>query len=194
MTKTDYIRFRCPVELKKMAEHQAIERGMNITEYMEYLVRKDANNMMYIYNTECMNSNVKGKIIGNGLAVALNEDYLLSKVDELIVDGDVIKSDLTFDEYISMMYDNGCYVTLIDNLQIGKNAALDLMRDELYQSHRNNNQSNADRIYSSNDPYVEIETIINEYLLILLRLKIDEIQDNYQLITGKIKNGTFEWE
>lgn len=194
MAKTDYIRFRCSVELKRMAEQQAIERGMNITEYMEYLVRKDANNMMYIYNTECMNNNVKERIIGNGLAVNLNEDYLLSKVEELIVDGAIIKSDLTFDEYISTMYDDGYYVTLIDDLQIEKNAALDLMRDELYQLHSDNNQSNADRIYLSNDPYVEIEMIINEYLLILLQLKIDEIQYNYQRIADKIKNGTFKWE
>ena len=192
MTKTDYIRFRCSVELKRMAEQQAIERGMNITEYMEYLVRKDANNMMYIYNTECMNSNVKEKIISNGLAVALNDSFLLAKVSELIVDGAIIKSDLSFDEYIEMFNDGG-FVTLIDDLQITKNYVLDLMRDELYQSCGDGNQSYADRIYSSNDPYVEIEKIMNECLLTLLQIKIDEIQNNFQTITDQIKNGTFEW-
>ena len=44
MPKDDYIRFRCSVELKELVGKQAEEKGMNITDYMEYLIRKDGNN------------------------------------------------------------------------------------------------------------------------------------------------------
>lgn len=43
---------------KELAGKQSEERGMNITDYMEYLVRKDGNNMMYIYNTEEMENDL----------------------------------------------------------------------------------------------------------------------------------------
>ena len=41
MSKDDYIRFRCSTDLKELASKQAEEKGMNITDYMEYLIRKD---------------------------------------------------------------------------------------------------------------------------------------------------------
>ena len=49
MSKDDYIRFRCSTDLKELASKQAEEKGMNITDYMEYLIRKDRENMMYVY-------------------------------------------------------------------------------------------------------------------------------------------------
>ena len=61
MPKDDYIRFRCSVELKELVGKQAEEKGMNITDYMEYLIRKDGNNMMYVYNIEDMTDDIKEK-------------------------------------------------------------------------------------------------------------------------------------
>ena len=52
MGKDDYIRFRCSTELKELAGKQAEEKGMNITDYMEYLIRKDRGNMMYLFDCE----------------------------------------------------------------------------------------------------------------------------------------------
>lgn len=62
MSKDDYIRFRCSTALKELAGKQAEEKGMNITDYMEYLIRKDGNNMMYVYNTEKMTDDIKEKL------------------------------------------------------------------------------------------------------------------------------------
>lgn len=50
MNKDDYIRFRCSTNLKELAGRQAEEKGMNITDYMEYLIRKDAESMRVIFN------------------------------------------------------------------------------------------------------------------------------------------------
>lgn len=58
MPKEDYIRIRCSSDSKELAGKQSEERGMNITDYLEYLVRKDGNNMMYIYNTEEMENDL----------------------------------------------------------------------------------------------------------------------------------------
>ena len=48
---------------KELAGKQSEERGMSITDYMEYLVRKDGNNMMYIYNTEEMENDLQRGVI-----------------------------------------------------------------------------------------------------------------------------------
>ena len=67
MSKDDYIRFRCSTDLKELAGKQAEEKGMNITDYMEYLIRKDENNMMYVYNTEEMNDDIKNSNLVLGI-------------------------------------------------------------------------------------------------------------------------------
>ena len=65
MSKDDYIRFRCSTDLKELASKQAEEKGMNITDYMEYLIRKDRDNMMYIFDCIDIEENIKEKIINN---------------------------------------------------------------------------------------------------------------------------------
>ena len=170
MPKDDYIRFRCSTDLKELAGRQAEEKGMNITDYMEYLIRKDGNYMMYVYNTEEMNDDIKEKIVNNGLAVVINEVNLLSKVDELMIDGNVIESSYSLDEYIEM-FDGGECVTLVDGVQIY-----------------------ADRIYNSDDPCNEIRKMLNEFLLIRIDFIMTDIKYRITQIEKSIENGTFEWE
>lgn len=193
MPKDDYIRFRCSTDLKELAGKQAEEKGMNITDYMEYLIRKDGNNMMYVYNTEEINDDIKEKIINNGLAVAINEVNLLSKVDELVIDGNVMENSYSLDEYIEM-FDGGQCVTLIDEVQIDVSDVIETLLGELYQPCNDDGVTYAERIYNSNDPYNEIKKIINEFLLIRIDFVMTDIKCRITQIQKDIENGIFEWE
>ena len=191
MPKDDYIRFRCSTALKELAGKQAEEKRMNITDYMEYLIRKDGNNMMYVYNTEKMTDDIKEKIINNGLAVIINEVNLLSKVDELVIDGNVIKSSYSLDEYIEM-FDGGDYIKLA-SVEVTMLESIQMLLEELYQPCNNEGIIYAERIYNSDNPYVEIRKLINEFLLIRIDSVMTEIQMKIDLVKKGIEDGTFEW-
>lgn len=193
MPKDDYIRFRCSTDLKELAGRKAEEKGMNITDYMEYLIRKDGNYMMYVYNTEEMNDDIKEKIVNNGLAVVINEVNLLSKVDELMIDGNVIESSYSLDEYIEM-FDGGECVTLADGVQIDISDAIETLLGELYQPCNDEGMTYADRIYNSDDPCNEIRKMLNEFLLIRIDFIMTDIKYRITQIEKSIENGTFEWE
>lgn len=166
---------------------------MNITDYMEYLIRKDGNNMMYIYNTKEMENDLREKIVNNGLAVIIDEVNLLSKVDELVIDGNVIESSYSLDEYIEM-FDGGQCVTLIDEVQIDVSDVIETLLGELYQHCNDEGMTYAERIYNSDNPYNEIKTVINEFLLIRIDFVMTDIKYRITQITKNIENGTFEWE
>lgn len=193
MPKDDYIRFRCSTDLKELVGKKAEEKGMNITDYMEYLIRKDGNNMMYVYNTEEMDDDIKEKIINNGLAVTINEVNLLSKVDELVIDGNVIESSYSLDEYIEM-FDGGECVTLVDGVQIDISDAIETLLGELYQPCNDEGMTYAERIYNSDDSYNEIKKMISEFLLIRIDFVMTDIEYRITQIEKSIKNGTFEWD
>ena len=63
-----------PTELKELASKQAEEKGMNITDYMEYLIRKDRDNMMYVYCTYDWEDDLLDKVINTGLPIPTNKD------------------------------------------------------------------------------------------------------------------------
>lgn len=193
MPKDDYIRFRCSTDLKELVGRQAEEKGMNITDYMEYLIRKDGNNMMYVYNTEEMTDDIKEKIINNGLAVVINEVNLLSKVDEIAIDGNVIESSYSLDEYIEM-FDGGECVTLIEEVQVDISDAIETLLGELYQPCNDDGMTYAERIYNSEEPYNEIKKMIYEFLLIRIDFFMTDIKCRITQIQKDIENGTFEWE
>ena len=193
MPKDDYIRFRCSTDLKELVGRQAEEKGMNITDYMEYLIRKDGNNMMYVYNTEEMTDEIKKKIINNGLAVVINEVNLLSKVDEIAIDGNVIESSYSLDEYIEM-FDGGECVTLIEEVQVDISDVIETLLGELYQPCNDDGMTYAERIYNSEEPYNEIKKMIYEFLLIRIDFVMTNIKCRITQIQKDIENGTFEWE
>lgn len=192
MPKDDYIRFRCSVELKELVGKQAEEKGMNITDYMEYLIRKDGNNMMYVYNTEEMENDIKEKIVNNGLAVVINELNLLSKVDELVIDGNVIENSYSLDEYIEM-FDGGDCITLA-GVEVTMDESIQTLLGELYQPCNDEGMTYAERIYNSPDPYIEIRKLINEFLLIRIDIVMTDIQMKINLVKKGIEDGTFKWE
>lgn len=196
MAKDDYIRFRCSTDLKELAGKQAEEKGMNITDYMEYLIRRDGNNMMYVYCAEEENEEFVNKIVNNGIATRIHPDdnmYLLSKVDKIVVDENMLECSYSLEEYIRMC-DGGEYVTLIDGIQIGMDDTIETLLGELYQPCNDEGVTNADRIYNSENPYDEIKKIINEFLLIRIDFIMTDIKYRITQIKNGVENGTLEWE
>lgn len=193
MSKEDYIRFRCSTALKELAGKQAEEKGMNITDYIEYLIRKDGNNMMYIYNTEEMENDLREKIVNNGLAVVFNEDKLLSKVEKISIDNHVIHSEYTLEDYIRYC-DGGEYITLIDGVQVGMDDAIESLLGELDQPCNDDGTTCAERIYNAENPYDEVKKMINEFLLLRIDFIMTDIKYRITQIQKDIENGTFEWD
>lgn len=148
--------------------------------------------MMYVYNTEEMDDGIKEKIVNNGLAVIINEVNLLSKVDELVIDGNVIESSYSLDKYIEM-FDGGDYVELA-GVEVTMMESIQALLGELYQPCNNEGITYAERIYDSADPYIEIKKIINEFLLIKIDIVTAEIQMKIDLVKKGIKDGTFKWK
>lgn len=147
--------------------------------------------MMYVYNTEEMNDDIKEKIVNNGLAVVINEVNLLSKVDELMIDGNVIESSYSLDEYIEM-FDGGDYIKLA-GIEVTMLESIQILLEELYQPCNDEELTYAERIYNSDNPYIEIKKLISEFLLIRIDIVMTDIQMKIDLVKKGIKDGNFEW-
>lgn len=126
------------------------------------------------------------------MAVVINEVNLLSKVDELVIDGNVIESSYSLDEYIEM-FDGGDCITLA-GVEVTMDESIQILLGELYQTCNDEGMTYAERIYNSPDPYVEIKKLINEFLLIRIDFVMTDIQMKIDLVKKGIENGTFEWE
>ncbi len=200
MPKDDYIRFRCSTNLKELVGKQAEEKGMNITNYMEYLIKKDGNNMMYIYYVEELDKELKKKIINNGNAVRIDPDddiyddmYLLSKSDKISLNEKLIESDYTLNEYIKM-YDGGDFINLA-GVEITKMETIETFLDMLYESCGNDKcETYAERIYNSANPRNEIMQIINEFLVVRMNIVLSDIKSEICRIEKQIENGTLKWK
>lgn len=200
MVKDEYIRFRCSTNLKELAGKQAENKGMNTTDYMEYLIRKDGNNMMYVYCVEELDKELKKKIINNGNAVRIDPDddmyddlYLLSKTDKIVINGKVIECDYTLNDYIEM-YDGGDVIDLA-GIEITKIETIKTFLDMLYESCSNDkNETYAERIYNSSNPRNEINKIINEFLMIRIDVVMSNIKSEICKIEKQITDGTLEWK
>lgn len=197
MSKDDYIRFRCSTDLKELVAKQAEEKGMNITDYMEYLIRKDRENMMYVYTcTYEWDDELLEKVINNGLAVPTDKDdnsHIISKLDKICIDGQTFNSTYTLEEYIRG-FDGGDYVELCKNLEITKEDVIETFVGELYQPCDDSGMTYADKIYQSESPDEAISEYINKFLLIQIDFVMTDIKCKITQIEKDIKDGTLKWE
>lgn len=195
MPKDDYIRFRCSTDLKELVGKQAEEKGMNITDYMEYLIRKDGNNMMYVYYTEELDEQITKKITDNENAVRIDPDedmYLLSKTDKICIDGNVINCSYSLEEYIKF-FDGGEVIRLAE-MEITRMETIETFLDMLYEVCNDKHETYAERIYNSNNPRNEIKQIINEFLVIRMDIVLSDIKSEICRLKKQIEDGILEWE
>lgn len=149
--------------------------------------------MMYLFDCKDIETEVREKIINNKLAVIFNETRLLAKTNELVIDGQVIKSDDNLEEHIQY-YDGGEYMELTQGLQIGKADAIDVLLGELYQPYNDEGMTYAERIYNAECPADEIEKLIAEFLLIAIDFRMTDIECAIAGIRKQIKDGKIEWK
>lgn len=91
MGKDDYIRFRCSTTLKNLAESKANDYGMNLTDYMEYLIRKDADSMRIVFSKDLTEECLRELENEKSCYLSTDEKYWLF-------------SDMNFFNYISHKY------------------------------------------------------------------------------------------
>lgn len=193
MGKDDYIRFRCSSDLKQLADKNAKEKGLSLTDYMEYLIRKDKNNMIYVYSTDDLEKDELGfieKVLENGLAVKMGDEngHILSKTDKLIVDGNIaLESDTTLEQFISW-FDDGDDISFIRGLKITKADVISTFINEIDQSY-DNGKSYAEVIYNAENPKEQIDTFLNMFLIIHIDNMISEINVRKEQIITQQENG-----
>lgn len=194
MSKDDYIRFRCSSELKRFADNNAQRRGLNLTDYMEYLIRKDKDNIMYIhsmYDEDGEEIALLEKILETGQAVKMgeDEDYILSKTDKLILDGKIIsESKMTLEDYISW-FDDGDDIELVKGLEIPKIDAINTFLGEINQPCNDDGVTYAEMIYNAKEPKKQIDQYLNEFLIIHIDFIISEINAKKEQIRKQTEAG-----
>lgn len=194
MSKDDYIRFRCSSELKKLAENNAKEKRLSLTDYMEYLVRKDKDDIMYIHYMYDENGEeiaLLEKILETGQAVKMgeDEDYILSKTDKIILDGEIIsESKRTLEDYISW-FDDGDYIELVKGLEIPKIDTINTFLGEIYQPCNEDGVTYAEMIYNAKEPKKQIDQYLNEFLIIHIDFIVSEINAKKEQIRKQTEAG-----
>lgn len=196
MPKDDYIRIRCDTRFKDLVNRTATEKNMTITDYIEYLVRKDVSNMMYVYWEGYLPNGFSCDILDDmeskGLGVKLDEEYLLSKNEKVTIDGIEIKSFETFEDWICGL--SGCgHIELTDYLTIEEDDVINIFIGELYQPATDEGETYADIIYRSDKPYEQVKKYMLDFTNIAIEFKISDIQIKAEQIKREIKNGTFDW-
>lgn len=157
--------------------------------------------MMYVFsiedNEQLSDEKLVDKIIKDGLVVETGDMFLLAKTNIINIDGIKIEAGLKLEDYINC-FDGGEYITLIKDIQIGKDNAIEALCGNLYCSYGDGDETYAERIYNSENPYVEIEKLIDEFLLITIDIKIadieNEIKKNKKKIKEQVNLGCVEWE
>lgn len=151
--------------------------------------------MMYVYYTEELNEEITKKITDNGNAVRIDPDedlYLLSKTDKISIDGNVIDSDYSLEEFIKF-FDGGDVIRLA-GMRITMMETIETFLDMLYEVYNDKHETYAERIYNSNNPRNEIKQIINEFLIVRMDMVMSDLKSEINKINKQIEDGTLKWE
>lgn len=150
---------------------------------------------MYVYNTEKLKDSDIDKILEDGSAVDIrgDKDFLLSKDNGIIINGENMQYDFSLEEYIKDMYDDGDYIDL-HFVQIEKNEAIDVLVESMYKTGKNESVSFAERIYNSESPNDEILEIIDECVLIELENRLKKFRKYINEFKKKVQNEGVIWK
>lgn len=167
---------------------------MSLTDYMENLIRKDRDDIMYVYSMYDENGeeiDLLDKILESGQAVKMGEkeDYILSKASKLVFDGKVISEpNKTLEEYISWL-DDGDYIKLIERLEIPKIDAINTFLGEINQPCNDDGVTYAEMIYNAKEPKKQIDQYLNEFLIIYIDFIVSEINEKKEQIRNQTETG-----
>ena len=136
------------------------------------------------------------KVINTGLAIPTDKDersHVIAKVDKISIDGQIINSTYSLEEYIQI-FDGGECIELVEGFEITKEDTIDTLIGELYQPCDDNGTTYADNIYSSEFPDKKIREYINDFLLLQIDFKMTDIKCKIDQIQISMEDGTFEWQ
>lgn len=148
---------------------------------------------MYVYYAEELEENIVSRILMDGLVVPIHGDdniYLLSKEKEIVIDDNIIKYFYTLEEYIQML-DGGEYI-YIQGMEITKMEVISIFIENLYKTN-NSIESYADIIYKSENPYIEINKLIDNFVIVRLEQLEKELRKRINAIKKQVNKYGIEW-
>lgn len=191
------IHFKIDSDIIELAENRAEQRELNLTEYIQYLVKKDVNKTVYVYWSnkipEQFDSNILQRLSDCGLGVLMNNEYLLSRNETITIDNIEIISYITLEEYIEGLGHFG-RINISNTFSVDEDEVLELFTSKLYQPiSKNTYETYAESIYNAKDPYKKIIDYTSEFLNDIIDLNLDTIRKNSENIKRLIKDGKFNW-
>lgn len=149
---------------------------------------------MYVYYTEELEEDIVNIILVEGLAVSIHVDdnmYLLSKEKKIVIDGNTIVYDYTLEEYVQML-DGGEYIC-IQGMEITKMEVISVFTEDLYKTD-NKIESYADIIYKSENPYNEINRLIDKFVIVRLEQLEKEFRQRINAMKKQVNKCGIEWK
>lgn len=134
------------------------------------------------------------KIIKEGFGKFFDGNYyIISKSNAFKIEDYLVDCSYPLEQFITN-FDGGECITLIEGLQIGIDDVIDVLTGELYEPCNDEGTTYADRIYNAENPYDEVDKLINEFLLIAIDFKMSEIKLRISQIRKEVEDGKIEWE
>lgn len=153
--------------------------------------------MFYVYSTCEWNDNLIKKALNNKKFIIPMDKkeyaHFISKEYKINIEGQEINCSYTLEYYIKLFNDGSC-VELIPEFIVLKEEVIELFAEVLYQKCNNGGATYADNIYSAECPDDKINEYINDFLLLLINYKMENINFKIEQIKENIKNKCFEWD
>lgn len=188
--KDDYLQIRCSKKFKGEIANKANSLRISVSEYLEFLIRKDLDDMIFFYdlnNNETLTPEMMNVIINSGMGIKVSENSFFAKTNRICVMNTVVESDCDLATYIRF----GCEDDETDDI-IPKNDAINVLIDRLYEEY-SEEYTYADEIYSNSDPDKKIDELINEIAVEILREKLDSFNTKCERKIEQALNGQL-WE
>lgn len=151
---------------------------------------------MYIYWAEKipegLGNNVLKRMADSGLGVLLDEEYLLSKNDAVILDGKKIISYVTFEEWIEWISGDRS-IEITDGLTLYEDEVLNNFFEELYKP-SDNGLSYAEIVYNSEKPYDKVFDLFYMFVGKTLDKKLQNFEARIDEIKKALEDKTFDWD
>lgn len=156
--------------------------------------KEDCERKFYVFVNDELNG-FKNEIINSGLAKMLDDKHLISKTNEININGYIIKSNYMLEDYIRENYgQEHIWVRIIDGLNITKDECAYFLSEDLYTIYdKDTKPTYASEIFNSDNPSEKIEELIDLLIIDVVANKIKEIENRQNELRNQIKNKEFKW-
>ena len=145
--------------------------------------------MYYMFSTGNLKYDIEKQILDTGNAVKYGNYLVMSNESEFKIGNRIIKNNGTIDGWLYNFYLNKA-VLLYDNVKIKCSEVADILIGELYQPCDDTGMTYADKIYQSENPKETVADLYNEFLIVAIKNRLDNIQDDldeYNKLESQLK-------